>query len=200
LFAAAAPCQAQSAATSSKSEAIIGAPSQLAAIMAAQSSDVAAMLVSNARATFAVHPDGTAIYDRSVAASATMSMAALAAARAPLLLGSAATPAMREEVIATMGRIDPAAYRQGAKAVWLADQRDAVAAIDVPTLVVVGDEDSITPPALSRALADLAGTAASPRPLVDYAVIAQTGHLANLEQAAAFNRIVAQFLAKTEAN
>ena len=49
-----------------------------------------------------------------------------------------------------MGRIDPEAYRLGAAAVWLADQRDRAAAIDVPTLVLVGDEDRITPPALSR--------------------------------------------------
>ena len=55
LLAAAAPCQAQSVATAgSKSDAIIGAPSQLAAIMAAQSSGVAAMLVSSARANFPV--------------------------------------------------------------------------------------------------------------------------------------------------
>ena len=53
-----------------------------------------------------------------------------------------------------MGAIDPAAYRQGAEAVWLADQRDRVAAIAVPTLVLVGAEDKATPPALSE---DLAG-------------------------------------------
>jgi pimeloyl-ACP methyl ester carboxylesterase len=77
--------------------------------------------------TFAVHPDGQAIYDRSVAASQTMTMRELAEARAPSLLGAAASEAVKAEVIATMGRIDPAAYRQGAQAVWLADQQDRAA-------------------------------------------------------------------------
>ena len=149
--------------------------------------------------SFAVHPEGAAIHERSVAASRAMAMGALAAARAPLLLGSAATPAMADEVIATMSRIDPAAYRQGAAAVWLADQGDAVAAIAVPTLVVVGSEDSITPPALSRALADVAGSAVAPRPAVDLVEIAQAGHLANLEQPDTFNRAVEKFIAKAEA-
>jgi 3-oxoadipate enol-lactonase len=150
--------------------------------------------------SFAVHPDGAAIHQRSVAASRAMTMAELAAARAPLLLGSAATGAMADDVNATMGRIDPAAYRQGAAAVWLADQRDAVAAIAVPTLVLVGSEDSITPPALSRALAELAGTAATPRPPVAFEMIDRAGHLANLEQPAAFNAALEQFLAGVEVN
>ena len=65
--------------------------------------------------SFAVHPDGQAIHDRSVAASQAMSMRALAEARAPLLLGAAASDAVKAEVIATMGAIDPAAYRLGAR-------------------------------------------------------------------------------------
>ena len=62
---------------------------------------------------------------------------------------------LRAEVIDTMAAIDPAAYRIGAAAVWLADQRDRAAAIDVPTLILVGEEDGITPPALSEELAEL---------------------------------------------
>ena len=150
--------------------------------------------------SFAVHPDGAAIYERSVAASGAMTMAELAAARAPLLLGSAATPAMTDEVVATMGRNAPAAYRQGAAAVWLADQRDAVARIAVPTLVIVGSEDAITPPALSAELADLAGTAVTPRPSVELIEIAGAGHLANLEQPNAFNAALDRFLATAEAD
>ena len=132
--------------------------------------------------TFAVHPEGQAIHDRSVAASQAMSMRELAEARAAMLLGAAASAAIKAEVIATMGAIDPAAYRLGAAAVWLADQRDRVAAIDVPTLVLVGEEDSITPPALSRDLHELVGSAAPRRASRALVTIAQAGHLANLEQ------------------
>ena len=64
------------------------------------------------------------------------------------MLGSAATDAVHDEVVATMSRIAPAAYKLGAKAVWLADQRDRVQRIDVPTLILCGEEDAITPPEL----------------------------------------------------
>ena len=145
--------------------------------------------------SFAVHPDGQAIHDRSVTASHAMTMRDLAETRAPLLLGSAASDGITAEVIATMGAIDPAAYRIGAAAVWLADQRTRVAAIDVPTLVLVGDEDSLTPPSLSLALAGMAGSAAPDPPPVTYKMITYAGHLANLEQPVAFNQAIERFLA-----
>ena len=148
--------------------------------------------------SFAVHPEGQSIHDRSVAASHGMTMRALADARAPLLLGATANRSTRAEVIATMAAIDPVAFRIGAAAVWLADQRDRVALIDVPTLILVGEEDSVTPPDLSRALADQAGSAAHVQPAVTFCRIARAGHLANLEQPGAFNREVDRFLATTE--
>jgi len=150
--------------------------------------------------TFAVHPDGQAIYDRSVAASRAMSMRALAEARAPLLLGAAASDAIKAQVIATMAAIDPVAYRSGAEAVWLADQRDRAAAIGVPTLVLVGAEDRITPPSLARALAGMAGTAARERPAVVLDMVASAGHLTNLEQPAVFNRLIDRFISELDAN
>jgi 3-oxoadipate enol-lactonase len=150
--------------------------------------------------TFAVHPDGQAIYDRSIAASEAMTMRALAEARAPMLLGASASDTVKAEVVETMGRIDPAAYRQGAQAVWLADQRDRVAAIAVPSLVVVGEEDVITPPALSRALTDLIGTATEKGSAATLISIPGAGHLANLEQPTAFNQAVDRFIASLDAN
>lgn len=139
--------------------------------------------------SFAVHPDGRGIHDRSVAASQTMSMRELAEARTGLLLGSAATPRLRAEVIDTMGAIDPAAYRLGAAAVWLADQRERAAAIEVPTLILVGEEDAITPRPLSEELNRLIAGSRLER-------IAGAGHLANAEQPNAFNRAIESFLAE----
>ena len=141
--------------------------------------------------SFAVHPDGQAIYDRSEAASRTIGMAALAQARVGALLGKAAGTAMHADVIGTMSRIDPAAYVLGARAVWLADQVDRAAAIRVPTLVLVGDEDAITPLALSEQLAALI-------PGAKLAIIVGAGHLANLEQAAAFNAVIDRFLSEID--
>ncbi len=139
--------------------------------------------------SFAVHPDGQGIYDRSVAASQAMTMRELAEARSGVLLGSAASDQLRADVIETMAVIDPAAYRLGAAAVWLADQRDRAAAIDVPTLILVGEEDGVTPPALSDELTSLISGARLVR-------IAAAGHLANAEQPDAFNAAIESFLSE----
>lgn len=139
--------------------------------------------------SFAMHPDGEGIYQRSVEASATIGMRALAAQRVDVLLGSRASGQLRSDVVETMAAIDPAAYRIGAEAVWLADQRPSAAAISVPTLVLCGEEDRITPPALSDELARLI-------PDARFEILAGAGHLANAEQPAAFNRAVDQFLAE----
>lgn len=59
--------------------------------------------------------------------------------------------------------------------------------IDVPTLVVVGEDDVLTPVAESRAMHDaIAGSRLE--------VIAGAGHLANLERPAAFNQVTGEFL------
>lgn len=137
--------------------------------------------------SFAVHPDGQGIYDRSVAASQSMTMRDLAEARSGLLLGSAATPELRTAVVETMAAIDPGAYRLGAAAVWLADQRNRAKAIDVPTLILVGEEDGITPPALSEQLQQLIPGSRLER-------IAEAGHLTNAEQPQAFNIAIESFL------
>lgn len=135
--------------------------------------------------SFAVHPDGRAIYDRAVAGSADLRM--LGETRVDALLAQPANPAVRSEVIETMARIDPAAYRTGAKAVWLADQRERAQAIRVPTLVLCGAEDRITPPSLSNALARLV-------PSSTCEIIPDAGHISNLERPEAFNTLVGAFI------
>ncbi len=137
--------------------------------------------------SFAVHPDGRGIHDRGLEASTTIGMRALAEARAPLLLGAAASAELRDEVVETMARIDPAAFRIGLEAVWLADQRERVAAIDVPVLVIVGEEDKVTPPQLSGELMHAIAGA-------ELHVIAGAGHLANIEKPEEFNRLVEVFV------
>ena len=141
--------------------------------------------------SFAVHPEGDAIYRRSVDASRAIGMRALAEGRVDALLGEAATPALRAEVTETMAGIEPNAYRIGAAAVWLADQSERAQAIGVPTLVLCGDEDRITPPVLSRELADLV-------PGARLEMIEGAGHLANAEQPARFNAAIDRFLAEVE--
>ena len=139
--------------------------------------------------TFAVHPDGRAIYERSLAGSADLR--AMAEARVDFLLAADASDDVRPEVVETMAKIDPAAYRIGAEAVWLADQRDRAAAIDVPTLVIVGEEDRPTPPELSEELASLIPGAWLHR-------VPGAGHISNLERPAEFNRAIDEFIVAVE--
>jgi 3-oxoadipate enol-lactonase len=62
-----------------------------------------------------------------------------------------------------------------------------LASIHVPTLIVVGDEDSVTPPAASEAMHGLIGGSELVR-------IPQAGHLSNLERPDVFNATLAAFL------
>ena len=68
-----------------------------------------------------------------------------------------------------------------------ADSTDLLGAIDVPTLVVVGQEDEITPPAAARKLKEAIPAAA-------LTTIAGAGHVTPLEAPIAVSRLFAEFL------
>ena len=67
------------------------------------------------------------------------------------------------------------------------DSTPTLPTIDVPTLIVVGDEDVLTPPREARAMRD-----AIPGSVIEE--IAQAGHLTPLERPAAFNHVLTEFL------
>jgi 3-oxoadipate enol-lactonase len=68
------------------------------------------------------------------------------------------------------------------------DSTATCATIDVPTLIVVGEEDVLTPLKEARALqASIPGSGLE--------VLRQAGHLSNTERPAAFNTVVSEFLA-----
>jgi 3-oxoadipate enol-lactonase len=156
------------------------------AMHAASPERIASLILAD---TFAEHPEGRAFYDRSTAASSNMR--ALAESRVDALIAQPADPRVRSEVIETMSRIDPEAYRTGAKAVWLADQAQRASAIRVPTLVLCGTEDRITPPALSTELTRLI-------PGARCELIDRAGHLSNLERPDVFNALVEAFIRGAE--
>jgi len=67
------------------------------------------------------------------------------------------------------------------------DSTPLLATIHFPTLIVVGDEDTVTPPTLSHEMRDaIAGS--------ELAVIPGAGHMSNLEQPESFNAALARFL------
>jgi 3-oxoadipate enol-lactonase len=70
------------------------------------------------------------------------------------------------------------------------DSTEVVAAVRVPTLVICGAEDAVTPVEEMRAMA-------ATIPGSRFAVIEQAGHLSNLEQPAEFGALLHDFLAET---
>ncbi len=71
------------------------------------------------------------------------------------------------------------------------DSTPTLATIDVPTLVVVGEEDTLIPVSESRALnAAIRGSRLE--------VIAGAGHVSNMERPAAFNHVLSEFLGVLE--
>lgn len=102
------------------------------------------------------------------------------------------TKAQRPGVAATVRSIigSPSAAGLTAALAALAsrpDSRPMLPSITIPALIVVGEEDALTPPAASEAMA-----AAMPR--ASLVKIPGAGHLANLEAPEAFNRALRTFL------
>ena len=93
---------------------------------------------------------------------------------------------LRERILATSPQaIAEALHGLAARA----DSRPTLAEVRVPTLVLVGAEDVLTPPAESEALA-----AAIPGARLE--IVPRAGHLANLEQPDAVNAALRGFLAR----
>ncbi len=69
------------------------------------------------------------------------------------------------------------------------DSRPLLGEIEVPTLVIVGEEDTLTPPSDAKEMA-----AAIPE--AEMLIIADAGHMANIENPAAFNTALLGFVEK----
>jgi pimeloyl-ACP methyl ester carboxylesterase len=68
-----------------------------------------------------------------------------------------------------------------------ADSLKTLETIDVPTLILVGDEDVLTPPSVAKTMADAIRGAS-------LHIIAGSGHLTNIERPAAVNHLLSEFL------
>ena len=68
------------------------------------------------------------------------------------------------------------------------DSTPLLTSIHCPTLIVVGEHDTVTPPSAARDMLRAVGGS-------ELAVVPKAGHLSNLEQPKAFNEALSQFLA-----
>ena len=117
--------------------------------------------------------------------------AAAAEAFLPKLVGETTTrekpglvARLRDRILGTSPQgIAQALHGLGARA----DSRATLAEIRVPTLVVVGEEDVLTPPAEAEAMAAAIGGSR-------LEVIPGAGHLSNLENPTSYNAVLSRFL------
>jgi pimeloyl-ACP methyl ester carboxylesterase len=111
----------------------------------------------------------------------------MAELRAPKLVRPNAPPELVAELTDIMAEIRPAGYRAAAIALGQTDLTPLLGAIDVPTLVIHGEQDIVVPVETGRMLADSI-------PGAQLVLIPNAGHVSNQEQPAMFNAAVREFL------
>jgi 3-oxoadipate enol-lactonase len=103
------------------------------------------------------------------------------------LLTPSAPESARIAALESVSAVPPDVYRQAMRIFLTFDGTDVVPSIKLPTLVIAGGEDRTMPPPVVEAMSRQI-------PGARFEVIPGVGHLANLENPAAFNRALADFL------
>ncbi len=112
----------------------------------------------------------------------------IAPAVARSLMDPSAGEAVYARLVESMQALHKASYMKAIEARGTWQPTFVPSTVTVPTLVVVGADDRLTPPAMAKSIADAI-------PNARLAVIPAAGHLSNIEQPESFNEIVLAFLA-----
>jgi pimeloyl-ACP methyl ester carboxylesterase len=151
---------------------------------------IAGLALADTRA----EPDDDAGRDRrrAVAEKARSEGSGAIAAEPPPLLSESADPALWDRVKDMIRRqpgdsIAAAALGMAERA----DSRPILGGIDVPTTVIVGSADTLTPPPMSESMAKAI-------PLAELVVLDGAGHLSNLESPDSFTAALSSLLRHTE--
>ena len=101
-------------------------------------------------------------------------------------------PDVMAELERLMGQVGPEDVTAALEAMKRRpDSTPDLAGIDIPTLVIVGDQDTLSPP-------DVAEETAQALPNAELAVIPNVGHVSNLEDPGLFNQVVRAYLERLE--
>jgi 3-oxoadipate enol-lactonase len=136
-------------------------------------------------------PEGKANRDKMVALVRQAGSKPIADAMLPRLLAPDATrtrPQVAKELRSIMDSCPPRTIEHALLAMRdRPDQTALLASIAIPTLIIVGDADAITPPTVAQAMhKQIPGS--------QLAIIRGTGHMAPMEQPAQVNQAVRQFM------
>jgi 3-oxoadipate enol-lactonase len=151
---------------------------------------LASLTLSGTTAAFG-RPDGDFqrdfIRQRLAPLEAGKAMADLATRLVGGLVGPTPDPNGMAIALASMSRVPPETYRAALECLVGFDRRDALPHIAVPTLLIAGGADTTAPATVMERMA-------AKIPGARFVTIPGAGHLANLEQPAAFNRVLEEFL------
>jgi 3-oxoadipate enol-lactonase len=103
------------------------------------------------------------------------------------LIGPAAAPGAYDKLLSAMTRLHRTSYMKTVRASVEQDRGFVLDAIDVPTLVIAGSEDTLYPPTLAASMAGRIDNSV-------LKVLPHAGHLSNIEQPDAFNQALLGFL------
>ncbi len=127
------------------------------------------------------------VAERLAPLDAGLGMVGMAAKLVSGLMAPSAPAHARAASVEVMSQVPEATYRVALRAIAAFDRRAALARIAVPTLMLAGELDRTAPPdVMQRMAARVAGS--------EYLCLPGAGHVANLEQPAAFNAAVVDFL------
>lgn len=115
----------------------------------------------------------------------------LAERRTPALFSPYAAEELIAEAKGIMSQVRLAGYRSVAYSLYHADQTPLLSAIKLPTLLICGEDDGVTPVAESKIVEQ--GIAGSTLKLIPRA-----GHLCYMEQPDMFNELVRSFIEERE--
>ncbi len=151
---------------------------------------ISGLILSGTSAAFGA-PGGTwqqgFLQSRFAPLDAGRGMATLAAELVPAMMAPGAAAAAKVAAAAMMSRVPEAAYRAALSAIVAFDRRAGLATIEVPTLAIAGAYDTNAAPAVMQKMAArIRGC--------EYLCLRDVGHLANLEDPAAFDAAVLDFL------
>ena len=104
----------------------------------------------------------------------------------PEMFSKAAPPDVLEEMSGVIHDFHPLGFRLMAESSATTDTTDLLPRIEAPTLLLWGDDDQRSPMSIAEQLRDAI-------PSAELAVIANAGHVSNMEQPEEFNRHVRRF-------
>ncbi len=103
------------------------------------------------------------------------------------LLGPTSSREAFHRLVDSMAALHKESYLKTIQASSLQSQTLNISTIAVPTLIVCGEYDRLTPPEVSEGMHEMI-------PCSEYVVIEDAGHLTNIENPSRFNEVVMEFL------